>query len=132
MPSPQKAGRRYNGPVWFADQGRGRRHRGLCWVVLRLRPDRRHPAADGVVTRYAYMEDFAPGIAPGTPVSVGQTIGRIGSTGRAHRAHVHFEVRLNGRAVDPKPYLGLIGCTGVPTNDPPEIAAVPVSDRRGR
>ncbi len=86
--------------------------------------------ADGVVTRYAHMEDFAPGIAPGTPVSVGQTIGRIGTTGRAHGAHVHFEVRLNGHAVDPKPYLGLAACTGLPASEPLETAAAPATGRR--
>jgi murein DD-endopeptidase MepM/ murein hydrolase activator NlpD len=80
---------------------------------------------DGVVTRYAHMEDFAPGIAPGAPVRVGQVIGRVGTTGRAHGAHVHFEVRLNGHAVDPKPYLGLAACPAVPLSEPIETAAAP-------
>jgi murein DD-endopeptidase MepM/ murein hydrolase activator NlpD len=88
--------------------------------------------ADGVVTRYAHMADFAPGIAPGTPVSAGQTIGRVGATGRAHGAHVHFEVRLNGHAVDPKPYLGLAACTGVPATVPLESAAAPPAGRHNR
>jgi murein DD-endopeptidase MepM/ murein hydrolase activator NlpD len=90
--------------------------------------------ADGVLTRYAHMEDFEPGIAAGTPVSVGQIIGHVGTTGRAHGAHVHFEVRLNGHAVDPKPYLGLATCTDVPTSEPLESAAapVPVSHRHDR
>ena len=88
--------------------------------------------ADGVVTRYAHMADFAPGIAPGTPVSAGQTIGRVGTTGRAHGAHVHFEVRLNGHAVDPKPYLGLAACTGVPASEPLESAAAPPAGRHDR
>ncbi|MGA3400245.1 MAG: M23 family metallopeptidase [Acetobacteraceae bacterium] len=87
---------------------------------------------DGVVTRYAHMAEFAPGIAPGAPVSVGQIIGRVGTTGRAHGAHVHFEVRLNGHAVDPKPYLGLAGCTGSPANEPIESAAAPDAGRRVR
>ena len=80
---------------------------------------------DGVVTRYAHMEDFAAGIAPGAPVRVGQIIGQVGTTGRAHGAHVHFEVRLNGHAVDPKPYLGLAACPAVPLSEPIESAAAP-------
>lgn len=69
--------------------------------------------ADGVVTRYAHMQAFAPGIAPGAAVSAGQLIGKVGHTGRAHGSHVHFEVRIAGRPVDPKPYLALAPCTGV-------------------
>lgn len=86
--------------------------------------------ADGVVTRYAHMAAFAPGIRPGAPVSAGQTIGQVGETGRAHGAHVHFEVRLNGHAVDPKPYLGLAACPGVPLSEPLESAAAPDTGRR--
>jgi murein DD-endopeptidase MepM/ murein hydrolase activator NlpD len=78
--------------------------------------------ADGVLTRYAHMAAFAPGIAQGTPVSAGQVIGEIGTTGRAHGAHVHFEVRINGHAVDPKPYLGLAACPVTPPLDPVEEA----------
>ena len=84
---------------------------------------------DGVVTRYAHMSAFAPGIVPGAPVSVGQTIGKVGATGRAHGAHVHFEVRLNGHAVDPMPYLGLAACVGTPPSEPIETA---VADDKGR
>ena len=86
--------------------------------------------ADGVVTRYAHMTDFAPGIAAGTPVSAGQIIGRVGTTGLAHGPHVHFEVRLNGHPVDPKPYLGLAACPGGLTSEPLETAVAPVSGRR--
>lgn len=81
--------------------------------------------ADGVVTRYAHMQAFAPGIAPGTPVAAGELIGKVGHTGRAHGSHVHFEVRIAGRPVDPRPYLALAPCTG--TTDAPliEEAEVP-------
>lgn len=81
--------------------------------------------ADGVITRYAHMSEFAPHIAPGAPVSVGQIIGKIGTTGRAHGAHVHFEVRINGHAVDPKPYLGLGTCPVTPPLAPIEEARAP-------
>jgi murein DD-endopeptidase MepM/ murein hydrolase activator NlpD len=81
--------------------------------------------ADGVVTRYAHMSVFAPGIARGTPVDVGEIIGKIGTTGDAHGAHVHFEVRIDGHAVDPKPYLGLAACPVTPPPAPLEEARAP-------
>ena len=65
----------------------------------------------GMVTRYAHMAGFAIGIRPGMPVAAGDLLGRIGNTGRATTAHVHFEVRIDGRPVDPKPYLALAACT---------------------
>ncbi|MBN8925369.1 MAG: hypothetical protein BGO51_08720 [Rhodospirillales bacterium 69-11] len=85
--------------------------------------DIRH--ADGVVTRYAHMSAFAPAIAPGEPVAAGQVIGRVGATGRAHGAHVHFEVRINGRAVDPKPFLALAPCVERPEEEALEVAMAP-------
>jgi hypothetical protein len=66
-----------------------------------------------VVTRYAHLQGFAPGIAPGSPVSAGHSIGKVGHTGHAPGSHVHFEVRIAGRPVDPRPYLALVPCTGV-------------------
>jgi murein DD-endopeptidase MepM/ murein hydrolase activator NlpD len=80
---------------------------------------------DGLVTRYAHMSAFAPGIAAGKPVAVGSVIGAVGMTGRAHGAHVHFEVRIGGHAVDPEPYLALAGCTPTPQREPLEEAHAP-------
>ena len=81
--------------------------------------------ADGLITRYAHMSAFAPGIARGAPVSAGGVIGQIGNTGRAHGAHVHLEVRINGHPVDPEPYLGLAACPATPEGAPLEEARVP-------
>src|SRR5580692_8365064 len=81
--------------------------------------------ADGVVTRYAHMSTFAPGIARGTPVSAGEIIGKIGTTGRAHGAHVHFEMRINGHPVDPQPYLSAGTCPAPPTPPLVEEARAP-------
>jgi Peptidase family M23 len=58
-------------------------------------------------------------------MSAGEIIGKIGTTGRAHGAHVHFEVRVNGHAVDPKPYIGLAACPVGPKLPPVEEALAP-------
>jgi murein DD-endopeptidase MepM/ murein hydrolase activator NlpD len=56
----------------------------------------------GVATAYAHQSSFAVG---GGPVSQGQTIGYVGCTGHCYGPHLHFEVRINGSAVDPLGYL---------------------------
>jgi murein DD-endopeptidase MepM/ murein hydrolase activator NlpD len=56
----------------------------------------------GIATAYAHQSSFAVG---GGAVSQGQTIGYIGCTGHCYGPHLHFEVRVNGSAVDPLGYL---------------------------
>jgi murein DD-endopeptidase MepM/ murein hydrolase activator NlpD len=58
---------------------------------------------NGLVTRYAHMSHFASRV--GEEVAPGDVIGAIGSTGRSTGPHLHFEVRINGRAVNPRPFL---------------------------
>lgn len=57
----------------------------------------------GLRTRYAHLAQIA--VTPGMHVAVGAAIGRMGSTGRSTGTHLHFEVRRDGRAVDPLAYL---------------------------
>ncbi|MXO75471.1 peptidoglycan DD-metalloendopeptidase family protein [Altererythrobacter aerius] len=58
---------------------------------------------NGMVTRYAHMSRFASRV--GQTVEAGDVIGAIGSTGRSTGPHLHFEVRINDRAVNPRPFL---------------------------
>ncbi len=58
---------------------------------------------NGLITRYAHMSGFRTTI--GKPVEPGEVIGLIGSTGRSTGPHLHFEVRINDRPVNPRPFL---------------------------
>ena len=55
----------------------------------------------GYETAYGHMTAFARGIEPGVKVRQGQLIGYVGSTGLSTGAHVHYEILVNNRLVDP-------------------------------
>ena len=57
----------------------------------------------GIETRYGHLSSMA--VAPGQRVTRGQVIGRMGSTGRSTGSHLHYEVRIDGRAVNPVPFM---------------------------
>jgi murein DD-endopeptidase MepM/ murein hydrolase activator NlpD len=56
---------------------------------------------NGYETAYGHMSAFARGIEPGKRIRQGQVIGFVGSTGLSTGAHVHYEIVVNGRFVDP-------------------------------
>jgi murein DD-endopeptidase MepM/ murein hydrolase activator NlpD len=56
---------------------------------------------NGYETAYGHMTAFARGMEPGARVRQGQVIGYVGSTGHSTGAHVHYEILVNGRFVDP-------------------------------
>jgi murein DD-endopeptidase MepM/ murein hydrolase activator NlpD len=57
----------------------------------------------GLSTCYAHQSSFAT--SSGASVGQGDLIGYVGNTGHSFGAHLHFEVRVNGTAVDPMGYL---------------------------
>ncbi|MEP6355505.1 MAG: M23 family metallopeptidase [Hyphomicrobiales bacterium] len=70
---------------WFSGYGR--------WIKIRH--------ANGYKTGYAHMSRFAKGMKSGVRVRQGQIIGYVGSTGLSTGPHLHYEVIVNGRHVDP-------------------------------
>jgi murein DD-endopeptidase MepM/ murein hydrolase activator NlpD len=54
-------------------------------------------------TRYAHLSRLA--VAAGDSVKKGDLIGYVGSTGRSTGPHLHYEVRVEGLAVNPIPYM---------------------------
>lgn len=79
---------------------------------------------DGSVTRYAHLDSIDAKVKPGHPVGEGQLIGKMGQTGnspKAGDAHLHFEVRVNGRDVDPMLFLNKASRDGQRQVDPKAI-----------
>lgn len=70
-------------------------HKGYYGNYIRIRH------ANGYHTAYGHMSRFAAGVETGIKVRQGQTIGYVGSTGLSSGPHLHFEVLVNSRFVDP-------------------------------
>lgn len=60
---------------------------------------------DGKVTLYAHMSPGSRKVSVGDRVYRGQVIGKVGKTGNATGVHLHFEVKINGKHVNPFKYL---------------------------
>ncbi|MBV9467754.1 MAG: peptidoglycan DD-metalloendopeptidase family protein [Abitibacteriaceae bacterium] len=60
-------------------------------------------AGNGLTTLYGHASKL--GVKPGQPIKRGEYIGNVGSTGWSTGPHLHFEVRKNGKPIDPTPYL---------------------------
>ena len=110
-------------------------HQGIDWAARRGTAVR--AAGDGVVvaagrhgsyghylridhggtieTAYAHLERYAPRLRPGRTVHQGEEVGRVGSTGRATGPHLHYEVLVAGRRIDP---LAFAPAATASMNDP--------------
>ena len=68
---------------------------GAAGLFVRLRHD------DHVVTLYAHLDRFAELLHLGQAVQAGDVIAYVGSTGLSTGPHLYYEIRIDGRAVDP-------------------------------
>lgn len=57
---------------------------------------------NGWQTLYLHQSRFMPHVVPGARVRQGEKIGEVGTTGRSTGPHLHYEVHINGEAVDPQ------------------------------
>jgi murein DD-endopeptidase MepM/ murein hydrolase activator NlpD len=57
----------------------------------------------GITTRFGHLSAIL--VHAGEHITRGQLIGRMGSTGRSTGSHLHYEVRIDGRAVNPIPFM---------------------------
>jgi lipoprotein NlpD len=94
------------GEVIFSDQLRGYGN----IVILR------HP--DGMVSVYAHNQVNL--VREGQPVSKGEVIAKVGSTGRVTGSHLHLEIRQNNTAQDPLRYLPQLCCVSASDNVAPK------------
>ena len=84
------------GTVVFAGRGWHRGYTGYGRVVVIAHSDR-------VVTLYGHLSEIR--VTVGDHVSRGSVIGLMGSTGRSTGSHLHYEIRVSGRPVDPEEWM---------------------------
>jgi len=58
---------------------------------------------NGIITRYAHLSRIL--VSPGQKIKRGEIIGKVGSTGKSTGSHLHYEVIINGRPVNPLNYI---------------------------
>ena len=71
------------------------------------------PKAGGYITLYSHLGSLVPAIAEGKrQVAAGETIAVVGRSGVTYGTHLYFGLLLNGRAIDPEPFLPVQRCSG--------------------
>ncbi|MCM3365895.1 phage tail tape measure protein [Bacillus safensis] len=70
------------------------------WVVVQQ--------DDGTVAKYMHMQKGL-NVKAGQKIQAGQTLGKMGSTGRSTGTHLHMQIEKNGKAIDPEAYMQQIG-----------------------
>ena len=61
---------------------------------------------DGLTSLYAHLGRIAPGLKAGSPVPTGAVVAYVGDSGRSTGAHLHFEIREDGRPLNPVAFMG--------------------------
>ncbi len=84
-----------DGTVMYATNDGGYNGGAGNWVVI--------SHGNGIVTKY--MHSSATFVRPGDYVTRGQNIGTVGNTGQSFGAHLHFQVEVDGVAVNPHNYF---------------------------
>lgn len=84
-----------SGTVMYATNGGGYNGGAGNWIVI--------SHGNGIVTKYMHSE--ATFVKPGDHVERGQNIGIVGNTGQSFGSHLHFQVEVNGVAVNPLNYI---------------------------
>ena len=84
-----------SGTVMYATNDGGYNGGAGNWVVI--------SHGNGIVTKY--MHSSATFVQPGDFVERGQNIGLVGNTGESFGAHLHFQVEIDGVAVNPLNYI---------------------------
>ncbi|HEU0045202.1 M23 family metallopeptidase [Sphingomonas sp.] len=77
----------------------------------------------GIATRYGHLSQIT--VQAGSRVTRGQIIGLMGSTGRSTGSHLHYEVRIDGAAVNPLPFLTTADFLTAASSD--AVRVVPIS-----
>ena len=123
--------------------GRRQLHKGIDWAAPRGTPVRaaghgvivaaaplgsygrylRIDHGGGIATAYAHLDAFAPGLHRGRMVRQGELIGGVGSSGRATGPHLHYELLVAGRQVDPLAALAALAPAPAPTGIVPAAFA---------
>jgi murein DD-endopeptidase MepM/ murein hydrolase activator NlpD len=57
----------------------------------------------GITTRFAHLSKI--GVKKGQAIAKGDVVGNTGNTGRSTGPHLHYEIRVNGRAIDPMTFI---------------------------
>lgn len=62
-----------------------------------------HGKEDGYLTRYAHLDSFL--VKAGQKVKKGDVIGKVGNSGFSTAPHLHYEIKVDGKSVDPQKYI---------------------------